>query len=77
MGFLEFLEALARVADKYDMANLHDHFPEYSSRNPFGLDKKVESVVFMLIKYCLGEKIFTQVHSRYSMAVARELEAAA
>ena len=43
MTFVEFLEALARVADKFSMSNIEDHFPEYKSKNPYSLDKKLES----------------------------------
>ena len=45
MTFVEFLEALARVADKFDMENMEDYFPEYEAKNPFGLDKKLESTL--------------------------------
>jgi len=33
MSFVEFLESLARVADKLNLSNLEDHFPEYKSKN--------------------------------------------
>lgn len=56
MTQVEFLEALARVADKFDLANLNDFFPEYPAKSPFGLDKKLESTILVLIKECLGMK---------------------
>ena len=49
MSFVEFLEALARVADRMDIANMEDHFPEYKGRSKYGLDKKLECTIFAII----------------------------
>ena len=56
MTFVEFLESLARVADKLSLSNLEDHFPEYKSKNSYNLDKKLESVCILMIKNILPEK---------------------
>ena len=45
MNFVEFLEAMARVADKFKLENLKDHFPEMKPKSPSGLDKKLESTL--------------------------------
>jgi hypothetical protein len=49
MTFVEFLEALARVADKFDMVNMVDNFPEYKAKSPWGLDKKLESTLIQIV----------------------------
>jgi hypothetical protein len=56
MTFVEFLEALARVADKFDIANLQDYFPEYKAKSPYLLDKKLESTVINLINALVPDK---------------------
>jgi len=74
MTFVEFLEAIGRVADKFDMANMVDLFPEYKAKSPYGLDKKLESTFFVLIKNCLSDKHYRQIHKKYSELVETELE---
>lgn len=49
MSFIEFLEALARCADRFELDNLENFFPDFPSKNPFSLDKKLESVCFKLM----------------------------
>ena len=50
MSFCEFLEALARCADKFDLEHLQDNFPEFKNKNPYSLDKKLESIVIKICK---------------------------
>ena len=54
MSFVEFLEAIARVADKYMTTQLFDNFPGFPAKNPFSLDKKVECVCLKMMKSCLS-----------------------
>ena len=74
MTFVEFLEAIGRVADRFDMANMEDLFPEYVAKSPYGLDKKLESTFFVLIKYCLSQKHYNQTLKKYTETVETELE---
>ena len=74
MVWVEWLEALARVCDKFDIANLVDQFPDYKPKHPTGLDKKIECTCFVLIKQCLGTKHFNNMHSKYKEIVETELE---
>ena len=48
---VEFIEAIARVADKLN--NLPDFFPELPSQNKYKLDKKIEGFLMVLNKNCL------------------------
>jgi len=74
MTFVEFLEALARVADKFEMVNMVDMFPEYKAKSPFELDKKLESTFFVLIRGCLSEKHYKNTLKKYTEIVETELE---
>jgi len=74
MSFVEFLEALARVADKFDMQNMEDFFPDYKAKSPFGLDKKLESTALTLMKAAFPEKQYNQQFNRYKAMVQTELE---
>ena len=58
MNFVEFLEALARCADKFDLQYMEDHFPLSVSKNPFELDKKLEGIIYNLMKAYLTPKQF-------------------
>ena len=51
MTIPEFIDALGRVADK--LQNLKDFFPEAKSKNKYKLDKKIESLMWILMKTCL------------------------
>lgn len=74
MTYVEFLEALGRIADKFSMDNMEDHFPDYVGKSESGLDKKMESTFLVLIKYCLTFKDFKQAKDRYREIVEAELE---
>ena len=75
MTFVEFLEAIARVADRFEMANLTDFFPEYEAKSPWELDKKLESTFLLLIRASQTPKVFKQQLAKYGETVAAELEA--
>ena len=49
MTFIEFIEVLARVAEKFDQSRLKDWIPEFKAKQRSGLDKKVESVCLILM----------------------------
>jgi len=51
----EFIDAIARVADKLN--NLPDFFPDFPAKNPYKLDKKIESFMMILCKKCLKTSI--------------------
>ena len=74
MSFLEWLEAIARCADKFDLKNLEDYFPEYKSRNPYQLDKKMESIIVRLIRANLDEKKADAAISKYREITDGELK---
>ena len=74
MTFVEFCEAIARVADKFDMANMEDFFPDYKAKHETQLDKKLESTFLQIIKNCLDPRHFAAMHSRYSKIVETEIE---
>lgn len=65
MFFLEFLEALARCADRFEIDKLEDFFPDFKSKNKYQLDKKLESVCFKLMQRFLGQKVFDSVYQKY------------
>jgi len=58
MGMSEFMEAIARIADKLELGNLDNYFPEYLSMSQSLLDKKIECVSLYLMHTFLGEKEF-------------------
>ena len=74
MTFVEFLEALARVADKFSMDHMVDNFPEYTAKNPFGLDKKLESTLIQMIQNILPEKQAKFAINQYAQTVNTEIE---
>ena len=75
MTFVEFLESLARVADKLSLSNMEDNFPEYKSKNAYGLDKKLECVCIQLIKNILPEKQANFAIKSYETVITNEIEA--
>ena len=77
MSFVEFLEALARVADRMELANLQDYVPAYRGRSAFGLDKKLECLLFKITEATLGAKAFKQQMAMYEKKVKVEIDAAA
>ena len=74
MFFVEFLECLARCADKFKMGNLVDHFPDYKSRNPYELDKKTECLIVVLLEKHLPPKQFEAIYKKYKETVEAELK---
>jgi hypothetical protein len=50
MTITEFYEAICRVADKIPKENLPNFYPIHYSASPFGLDKKIESLVILLCR---------------------------
>ena len=74
MTFVEFLEALARVADKFDMQNMEDFFPDYKAKSPFQLDKKLESTMLTLMSKLLQPKQYKAQHGKYKQLVQTELD---
>ena len=75
MKYVEFMEALARCADRWDINVMTDFFPEFKSKNPFLLDKKLESIIIKLIKACFTEKMFNAEFAKYKEKVDAELNA--
>ena len=73
MSFVEFLEAIARVADKYTTTQLIDNFPGLPAKNPFSLDKKVECVALKIMKSCLSFTTYEQVFANYKAKVDLEM----
>ena len=74
MNLVEFYEAIARVADRFDMANLKDFFEEYPGKSPWQLDKKIESTFCLLIRENLTPKVFKTQLARYGEAIHEEME---
>ena len=50
---VEMLEAIGRVADKLHINKLIDFFPEMPCLNKFKLDKKIESLLMLLMQRAL------------------------
>lgn len=75
MQFVEFLEALARVADKFKLEQLEDTYPDHEPRNPFKLDKKLEIIILKLIKAILPEKQANGFLTEYKDKKDKELAA--
>ena len=74
MTFIEFLEAVARCADKFELMFLEDQFPNYKSKNPFKLDKKLECICLKLMQTFLPPKVFESVFKTYKDLVELELK---
>lgn len=72
MNFHEFIEAIARCADKFQLEQLDNYFPENQPKNPFILDKKIECVVLHLIEAHLPSKIFEQTKETYAAAINKK-----
>ena len=73
MDNIEFHECIARCADKFDMQNLTDHFPDYKSKNPYGLDKKVECILIPILKTFMPLKQYDILMNTYKEKVESEL----
>ena len=74
MSFLEFLEALARCADRFSLEKLGDMFPEFKSKHPTKLDKKLESICFKLIKMKVPENKYAELYKKYSKLIQIEVD---
>jgi len=75
MHYVEFLEALARCADKFDLRYLEDNFPAFRPKHPYKLDKKLESVCLRLMRANLPEKHFDRHFADYKSHVDVEVHA--
>jgi hypothetical protein len=53
MTTVEMIEAIARVADKISREKLPDAYPEMPCFNKYHLDKKIESLLHLLMKNAL------------------------
>ena len=73
MKYVEFLEALARCADRWDITKLEDNFPDFKSKNPFLLDKKLESIIIKLMRASMSEKHFKSEMAKYKEKVDMEV----
>ena len=73
MSFLEFLEALGRCADKFDLQFLEDKFPDYRAKNPYKLDKKLECICLKLMEKTLPNKVYEANYKVYKDLVETEL----
>ena len=73
MTFVEFLELLGRCADKFDADKLENFFPEYQSKHPTKLDKKLESICLILMNKILNPKQYNQVYNKYKEIVEAEI----
>ncbi len=67
----EFIEAIARIADKLN--NLPDFFPDLVSVNKYKLDKKIESFLFVLMKNCLPKPQADVLEKQIKKAIEDEL----
>lgn len=65
MTHLEFLEALARCADRFELSALGDFFPSSRSKNPAELDKKMESICIRLMQRFVPEKLYDPIFQKY------------
>ena len=73
LTFVEFLEALARCADKFNLKHLEDQIPKHFPKNPFKLDKKLECICLKLIAKILPRKQSDQFIKQYKDTVEKEL----
>jgi hypothetical protein len=62
---VEFIEGVARIAHHLDTSRLKDFFPNFKPKNPQQLDKKIESLCFILFERNLSPKAFEVVFKRY------------
>ena len=75
MKFVEFLEALARVADKQELKNMNDTYPDHKPKNPWNLDKKMEIIILKLIEALIPKKQADKFLEEYKERKDKELEA--
>lgn len=65
MSFVEFLEALARCADKFSLQYIQDDFPNFPSRNPYQLDTKLQATILRLLRVNLTPKQYESILNKY------------
>ena len=76
MTYVEFLEAFARVVDKLELRRMGgDRFMYYSAKNPYKLDKKLETALMQVFEKCLPKKKFTTAYSKYKSEIDAEIAA--
>ena len=73
ISYVEFLEALARCAEKFNLQFLHDYFPDYLPKNPYAIDKKLECLIFRLMKHHCSTKVYDAIFKQYKDVVEKEL----
>ena len=74
MSFLEFLEGLSRIADKFSLDNLPNLFPDSHSHHPTKLDKKLESICLKLIQMTMPDKKYKELLHKYTELKHIEVE---
>ena len=75
MKYVEFIEALARCADRWDINVMTDFFPQFKSKNPFLLDKKLESIIIKLMRAAFSDKMFNAEFAKYKEKIDAEVNA--
>ena len=73
MQYVEFLECLARCADKFDLRFLTDHFPDFKAKNPYDLDKKLECIIIKIMEATMSPKRYEKQFAEYKALVDIEL----
>ena len=81
MGFVEFLEVLARICEHYKLDKLKEmllqrniEVPDYKAKQKSGLDRKVESIVLMMMQSELKGKAYKSAYDNYIKLLTVELE---
>jgi len=81
MGFVEFLEVLGRICEHYEMDKLKEmllqrniEVPDYKAKQKSGLDRKVESMVLMMMQSELKGKAYKSAYDNYIKLLTVELE---
>lgn len=71
MIHVEMIEAIARVADK--LQNLNDYWPEMPCFNKHQLDKKIESLMMIMLSNCLPKPQAENMEKQLKKAYDEEL----
>ena len=74
MSYVEFLECLARCADKFDRRFLTDHFPDFKAKNPYELDKKLECIIHQIMYSTISQKQYERQFVEYKALASLESE---
>lgn len=69
---VEMIEAIGRIADKINFP-LPDYKPEMPCLNRYRLDKKIESLLFMLMQRALPKSLSEQLEKGVKKAYDEEL----